>query len=147
MAATARTAAPAIRKAADFGWQADRYLNFAAASVKMAFEPAGAEKSKGVISLAVYKEPMSQRWGRDPEVLTYLDLPKTHAPDVGESNGSGVSGFLCVALMAHVLQAAGDDLSRAMGNSPQNLHVVDSFQPVRFNGRELDTVGDVIKVR
>lgn len=169
MAATARTAAQAIRKAADLGWQADRYLNFAAASVKMAFEPAGAEKSKGVISLAVYKEPMSQRWGRDPEVLAYLDLLKTHAPDVDASNGSGVSGFLVAALMAHVLQAAGDDLSRdnvrrvasnlkdvrlpmllpgvLIANSASDLHAYAFMQPVRFNGVELDPLGPVLQMK
>lgn len=169
MAATARTAAQAIRKAADLGWQADRYLNYAAASVKMAFEPAGAEKSKGVVSLAVYKEPMSQRWGRDPEVLAYLELLKTHAPDVDASNGSGVSGYLVAALMAHVLQAAGDDLSRdnvrrvasnlkdvrlpmllpgvLMANSASDLHAYASMQPVRFNGVELDPLGPVLQMK
>ena len=169
MAATARTAAQAIRKTADLGWQPDRYLNFAAASVKMAFEPAGAEKSKGVVSLAVYKEPMSQRWGRDPEVLAYLDLLKTHAPDVDASNGSGVSGYLVAALMAHVLQAAGDDLSRdnlrrvasnlkdvrlpmllpgvLMANSASDLHAYATMQPVRFNGVELDPLGPVLQMK
>ena len=167
--ATARTAAQAMRKTADLGWQVERYLNYAASSVKLAFEPAGVEKSKGVLTLAVYKEPMSPRWARDPEVLDYLALLKSHAPDVDAGNGTGVSGFLVAALMAQVLRTAGDDLSRdnvrriastlkdlhlpmllpgvMMSNSAADLHVYAAMQPVRFNGVELDPFGPVLQMK
>ena len=169
MAATARTAAQAIRKAADIGWAPDRYLNFAAASVKLAFEPAGADKSKGVVALAVYKEPMSPRWSRDPEVLDYLELLKTHASGVDASNGAGVSGYIVAQLMAHVLREAGSEPTResvrraasnlnspriamllpgvAMANSAADLHAYASMQPVRFNGVELDPVGPALTMK
>ncbi|GER14470.1 ABC transporter substrate-binding protein [Variovorax boronicumulans] len=169
MAATARTAAQAIRKVADVGWTPDRYLNFAAASVKMAFEPAGADKAKGVVALAVYKEPMSPRWSRDPEVLEYLELLKTHASGVDPSNGSGVSGYIVAQLMAHVLREAGANPTResvrvaastlksprismllpgvAMANSAADLHAYASMQPVRFNGVDLDPVGPALNMK
>jgi len=169
MAATARTAAQAIRKSADIGWTADRYLNFAAASVKLAFEPAGAEQSKGVIALAVYKEPMSPHWGEDPEVREYLELIKTHASGVDPSNGSGVSGYIVAQLMAHVLREAGSEPTREsvrraasnlqkprtamllpgveIANSTADLHVYASMQPVRFNGVELEPTGPALSMK
>lgn len=169
MAATARTAAQAIRKVAALGWQADRYLCYAGSSVKMAMEPAGVENSKGVVSLAVYKEPLSPRWARDPDVLTYLDLLKTHAPGVDPGNGAGVSGFLVATLMAHVLRTAGSDLSRdnvrrlasnlqdvrlpmllpgvLLSNSAKDLHAYASMQPVRFNGVEMEATGPVLQMK
>jgi len=169
MAATARTAAQAIRKTADIGWTPDRYLNFAAASVKLAFEPAGADKSKGVVALAVYKEPMSPRWSEDPEVRDYLELIKTHASGVDPSNGSGVSGYIVAQLMAHVLREAGSEPTREsvrraasnlqkpriamllpgveMANSAADLHAYASMQPVRFNGTELEPIGPALSMK
>jgi len=169
MAATARTAAQAIRKTAEVGWEADRYLNFAAASIKLAFEPAGADKSKGVAALACYKEPMAPRWHQDAEVQQYLALLKAHAPGVDPGNGAGVSGYIVAQIMAHVLRECGDDLSRdnvrrqasnlksppiamllpgvTVANSPADLHAYASMQPVRFNGVELDPIGPALSMK
>ena len=169
MAATARTAAQAIRKVSDLGWTADRYLNFAAASIKLAFEPAGADRSKGVMALAVYKEPMSPRWNQDADVLEYFDLLKSHAPGVDPGDGAGVSGYIVAQLMAHVLREAGSNLTRdnvrrvasslkspriamllpgvTIANSAADLHAYASMQPVRFNGVELDPIGPALNMK
>jgi len=169
MAATARTAAQAIRKASELGWTADRYLNFAAASIKLAFEPAGADRSKGVVALAVYKEPMSPRWNMDAEVQAYFEMLKANAPGVDPGNGAGVSGYIVAQLMAHVLREASNDLSRdnvrrvasnlksppiamllpgvSIANSAADLHAYASMQPVRFNGVELDPIGPALSMK
>lgn len=166
---TGRFAAQAIRKIYDLGWKPDQYVNWGAGSLKLTFTPAGLEKSAGVMTMAVYKDPSQPRWSTDPEVLEYHALVRKYAPGEDPMGGVGVTGYLIAQVLEKVLTEAGDNLTRenllalssniqgfrarmllpgvTMGNSPQNLHVVDSFQPVRFNGRELDPVGDVIKVR
>lgn len=166
---TGRFAAQAIRKIYDLGWKPDQYLNWSAGSLKLTFTPAGLEKSAGVMTMAVYKDPSQPRWSNDPEVLEYQALVRKYAPGEDPMSGVGVSGYLIAQVLEKVLTDAGNKLTRenllalssniqgfrarmllpgvTMGNSPQNLHVVDSFQPVRFNGSELEPVGDVVKLR
>ena len=169
MAATSRTAAQAIRKTAEIGWTPERYMNYAAAPGKMTFGPAGIENSKGVIGLQVYKEVTSPRWSRDPEVLEYLELLKKYASDVDPTNSTASAGYIVAQLMAHVLREAGNELTRdnvrrlasnignpriamllpgvKMENSPTDLFVTASLQPVRFNGTDLDPIGPALSTK
>ncbi len=166
---TARFAAQAIRKMADMGWKPDHYLNLAAASVKLAFVPAGADKSLGVMSLAAVKEPDNERWAKDPEVLAYRAMLAKHAPDVDANVGTGVMGYVVAQLMEHVLRQAGDNLTRdnvrqiasnlkgvapkmllpgvTVNNSPEDLHAFSALQPVRFDGKDLMPTGPVLKLK
>ena len=165
LASTARTTAQALRKVAELGWTPERYVNIAGASVKMAMEPAGADKAKGAISLAYYKDPGSKNWDNDSEMKAYKELLKTYAPGVDPLNSSGVTGYVAAQLMAHVLREAGDNLTRdnirriasnlkspkvelllpgvTVANSPEDLHAVAAMQPVRYNGVEMEPFGKV----
>jgi ABC-type branched-subunit amino acid transport system substrate-binding protein len=169
LAATARTVAQALRKASEIGWEAERYVNFAGSSVKMAMEPAGPERAKGTITLSAYKEPAAKRWAADPEMVTYLNLLKAHAPGVDPHNASGASGYIAAQLMTHILRQCGDELTRdnirriasnlknpkielllpgvTVNTSPSDLHVFASMQPVRYNGVDLDPVGSVLSLK
>ncbi|MGC3985015.1 MAG: ABC transporter substrate-binding protein [Pseudorhodoferax sp.] len=169
LAATARTVAQALRKAAELGWEPDRYVNLAGSSVKMALEPAGPDKAKGVITLSGWKEPAAKRWAADPEMQAYLNLLKTHAPGVDPNNSSGVSGYVVAQLMAHILRECGDELTRdnvrriasslkqpkiamllpgvSISTSAQDLHVFAALQPVRYNGVDLDPIGSVLSLK
>jgi branched-chain amino acid transport system substrate-binding protein len=169
LAATARTVAQALRKASELGWEPDRYVNLAGSSVKMALEPAGADKAKGTITLSAWKEPSAKRWAADPEMQAYLSLLKTHAPGVDPNNSSGVSGYVVAQLMAHILRECGDELTRdhvrriasnlkqpkiamllpgvSISTSAQDLHVFAALQPVRYNGVDLDPIGPVLSLK
>lgn len=165
LASTARTTAQALRKVAEIGWTPERYVNIAGASVKMALEPAGADKAKGTISLAYYKDPGSKRWDEDPEMVAYKELLKAHAPGVDPYNSSGVTGYVAAQLMAHVLRECGDQLTRenirriasslqnpqvalllpgvTISNSKEDLHAVAAMQPVRYTGVDMEPFGQV----
>ena len=169
IAATARTVAQALRKAAELNWDVERYVNYAGSSVKMAMEPAGPDKAKGTMMLAVYKEPAGKRWAADPEVQAYLNLLKTHAPGVDPNNSAGVSGYIAAQLMAHILRQCGDELTRdkvrriassldhpkvamllpgvSINTSAADLHVFGSMQPVRYNGVDLEPIGAVLNLK
>jgi branched-chain amino acid transport system substrate-binding protein len=169
LASTARTTAQALRKAAEIGWAPERYVNIAGASVKMALEPAGADKAKGTISLAYYKDPGSKRWDDDAEMKAYKELLKNHAPAVDPMNSTGVTGYVAAQLMAHVLRACGDELTRdkirqlasnlknpkielllpgvQIDSSPADLHAVAAMQPVRYNGVDMEPIGQVLSLK
>ena len=166
---TARFAAQAIRKVADLGWKPDHYLNLAAASVKLAFVPAGVDKAVGVMSLATFKEPDNERWAADADVKAYRAMLQKYAPDVDANVGTGVMGYIAAQLMEHVLREAGDQLTRdrvrdlasnlkdvkpkmllpgvTVGNSPDDLHVFSVLQPVRFSGKDLEPSGPLLKLK
>lgn len=168
MLGSARSVAQAIRKTYDLDWKPSQYVNFGAASIKLTFTPAGLEKSAGILTLAVYKDPSQPRWAADPEVLAYQSLIRKYLPAEDPMVGVGVGGYLVAQALEHVLRKAGNNLTRenirqlssqldgfraqmllpgmSMGNSPQNLHVIHAYQLVRFNGRELDPVGTPMRV-
>ena len=71
IAATPKFAAQALRKAFDIGWSPMRYMTYVSASIVSVMRPAGLDKSKGVISGAVGKDPNDPRWKDDPGLKEY----------------------------------------------------------------------------
>lgn len=168
-AGTARAVAQGIRKAANIGWTPVRYTNLHSTSMTLTFRPAGADKSKGVYGFAFYKDPSSPRWAKDPEMIAYHEMREKYAPDIGPTNGLGVSGYLTGQLLTYVLKEAGDNLTRDnvrriasnipnmrlpmmlpgthLENSPEDLFATASLQPVQFNGEDLDLVGSALSTK
>ena len=66
IAATPKAAAQTIRKAYDIGWRPARYLNPTASSIAATLKPAGLDKSKGLITTVIAKDPTDARWQRRP---------------------------------------------------------------------------------
>ena len=76
VAANAKAAAQAIRKAYDLEWMPERYLGSTAASITSVPEkPAGSEKSKGVITNYWGKDPADPRWADDPAASEWAVVP------------------------------------------------------------------------
>lgn len=166
---TARFAAQAIRKVYDLGWKPDHYLNLAAASAKLTFYPAGPEKAEGVMTFGVVKEPGTTTWKDDPEVKEYEAMLAKYGPNIDPSVSAGVMGYVVSQIMTHVLTQAGDELThdniRELGtnlqgfrpkmllpgveirNNAEDMHVFATAQPVRFNGKEIERVGEVLKLK
>lgn len=168
--ATARFAAQAIRKVYDIGWRPkQQYLTYVSAYVKMTLEPAGLEKSKGIMAMAFFKDAVQPRWANDPATQQFLAFMKKYAPNEDINNAAAVYGYGVAQSMEHVLKAAGDDLTRAnvlkqatgiknlatgmllpgitMNTSSTDYWPFSSLQLVQFNGKEFEPMGQSIAVK
>jgi branched-chain amino acid transport system substrate-binding protein len=167
---TARFAAQAIRKVYDIGWRPkQQYLTYVSAYVKMTLEPAGLEKSKDIMAMAFFKDPIQPRWANDPKTQEYLAFMKKYAPDQDINNAAASYAYNLAQTMAHVLKASGDDLTRAnvlkqatslkglatdlllpgisMTTTPTDYWPFSNLQLVKFNGKEFEPMGDSIAVK
>lgn len=168
--ATARFAAQAIRKAYDIGWRPkQQYLTYVSAYVKMTLEPAGLDKSNGIMAMAFFKDATQPRWAEDPATKEFLAFMKKYARDQDVSNAAGVYGYGVAQAMEQVLRAAGDNLTRenvlkqatslkavstgmllpgvALNTSSTDYWPFSTLQLVRFNGKEFEPMGQSIAVK
>jgi len=168
--ATARFAAQAIRKVYDIGWRPkQQYLTYVSAYVKMTLEPAGLDKSKGIMAMAFFKDAVQPRWAADPATQEFLAFMKKYAADQDIHNAAAVYGYGVAQSMEHVLKAAGDNLTRdnvlkqatsmqglatgmllpgiTMTTSPTDYWPFNTLQLVQFNGKEFEPMGQSIAVK
>lgn len=166
----ARAGAQAIRKVYDLGWRPDQqYITYVAAYVKATFEPAGIDKSVGIMSMAFFKDAAQPRWDNDPETKEYKEYLKKYLPNEDVANGIAVYGYVSGKALEYVLKKAGDNLTRenimkqattlkdvhlpmlmpgvTLNNSPTDYFPVNTLQLVRFNGKELEPVGGVTALK
>lgn len=166
---TQKFAAQAIRKAYDIGWKPVQYLNSLASSVGAVLEPAGLDKSTGIISVAYLKDPSDKRWASDPAMKDYLEFMKKYLPSDNVYDTMNVFGYSAAQTLAHVLQQCGDDLSRenllfqathikdlrlpmtlpgiVINTTPQQRTALRSMQLAKFDGKSWQLFGDIISAR
>jgi branched-chain amino acid transport system substrate-binding protein len=166
IAAIPKFAAQAIRKAYDIGWMPVRYLYYGANSITATLKPAGLDKSKGLITTYVLKDPTDPRWKDDAGnkewaafVVNYLT-----PADLIDSNAIGSINF--AATLVQVLKQCGDDLSREnvmrqaanlkdlelpmllpgikVNTSPDNFYPIRQMQLAAFNGESWEQFGDIL---
>ena len=164
--ATPKFAAQAIRKAADLGWNALRFLTNVSVSVKSVMKPAGLEKSKGVISLNYGKDPSDPRWKDDPGMKEWTDFVGKYLSANDFTDSNAFYGFGVAKTMVHVLKQCGDDLSREnvmrqattihdlelptllpgikVNTSPTNFSPLRQMQLITFDGESWQLSGDLL---
>src|SRR6185369_10176937 len=71
--ATPKFAAQAIRKTFDIGWKPLQFVNNVSASVAAVLQPAGLEKSEGLITSAYLKDPTDPQWSKDKSFKDWVD--------------------------------------------------------------------------
>ncbi len=162
-------AAQAIRKTYDIGWRPLHLLNYVAASIKLVLEPAGLDKSEGIISALFMKDPTNPLWRDDDDVQTWLAWMKKYYPEGDIDEPFNVFPYAAAYTLQHVLEKCGDNLTRAnimkQAASIKDLKVpmlidgitintaADDFYPIeelrlaRFNGSEWEVFGDLISAR
>ncbi|MBS0428891.1 MAG: ABC transporter substrate-binding protein [Proteobacteria bacterium] len=166
---TQKFAAQAIRKAHDIGWKPTQYLNSLASSVGAVLEPAGLDKSEGIISVAYLKDPSDKWWANDPAMKDYLDFMKKYLPGDNVYDTMNVFGYSAAQTMAHVLRQCGDNLSRenlmyqathiknlvlpmtlpgiVINTTPEQRTALRSMQLARFDGKSWQLFGNIISAR
>ena len=159
-------AAMAIRKAYDMGWKPLELVTQASASIASVLQPAGLEKSVGVISSSFLKDPTDLQWNDDAGKKEWLAWMKRYYPSGSVSEIYNVVGYTMAQAMVEILRRCGDDLTREnimrqatslrsvelpmllpgirITTSPTDYRVIKQLQLMRFDGKQWLLFGGVI---
>ena len=140
-AAISKFAAQAIRKVYDLGWKPTHFLSNVSTSVKAALQPAGLDKSVGIISAGYFKDPTDPQWQDTPEYRDWLAWMKKYNTSGNVADNFTVYGYALSQTMAAVLKACGDNLSREnVMREAANMH--DLKLPMLLPGITVSTGAD-----
>jgi len=163
---TPKFAAMAIRKTYDIGWKPTQYLNNVSIGIKSVLEPAGLEKSVGLITLGYLKEPTDKQFEKDAAIVKWREFMKKYYPDGSLIDNLNVYGYSVGETIAQVLRQCGDNLTRenvmkqaasmrgfrvgtllpgvAISTSSDDFAPIEAGQLQRFDGKEWVRFGDVV---
>jgi branched-chain amino acid transport system substrate-binding protein len=164
--ASPKFAAMAIRKAYDLGWKPLELVTLASASVASVMQPAGLERSVGVISSGFLKDPTDSQWKSDAATKEWLAWMKRYYPDGNPTDVYNVVGYTEAQALVEILKRCGDDLTREnvmkqasslknlelpmflpgikITTSPTDYRIIKQLQLMRFDGKQWVLFGDVI---
>jgi len=163
---TPKFAAQAIRKSYDIGWRPLQLLNVVSTSVAAVLQPAGLEKSVGLISIGYVKDPTDPLWKDDKAVKDYLAIMKKYYPDGNTSDSLNIYGMSAAQTLVQVLKQCGDDLTREnvmrqaanlkdleiptllpgirINTSPTDFYPIEQVQLIRFDGKTWVRFGELL---
>jgi branched-chain amino acid transport system substrate-binding protein len=166
IAATPKFAAQAIRKSADLGWNAVRYLSNVSPSIATVLKPAGLEKSKGLITAYYGKDPTDARWKDDAGMKGWQDFCAKYMSAATVSDANAAYALGAAGTMVQVLKQCGADLSREnvmkqaanlkdlelplllpgmrINTSPTNFSPIRQMQLASFDGQSWQLFGDLL---
>ena len=166
IAATAKQAAQAIRKSADLDWNAARYVSYVSTSIASVLEPAGIDKSKGLISTIYSIDVNDPRWKNDPDVTVWRAFTTKYLSASEYAEPVAAYAFGAAATVVQTLKQCGNDLSREsimkqaanlkdfqapmllpgikINTSPTNYSPIRQLQLAAFNGENWEPVGEVL---
>jgi len=164
--ATPKFAAQAIRKTSDIGWKPLTFLNTVSSSVASTLQPAGLEKSVGIITVLFLKDPTDPQWNTDPAIKQWRAWMEKYYPDGDLRDGLNVFGYAAAQTIAQVLKQCGNVLTREnvmrqaanlkdleigvllpgikINTSPTDYFPIDQVQLARFDGKRWVLFGEVI---
>jgi branched-chain amino acid transport system substrate-binding protein len=153
--ATAKFAAQAIRKVYDMGWHPSQYVISLSSSIGSVLRPAGFDRSEGIVSGALFRDPADPEMAQSPGVVEYLAFMKKYYADGDPADLSNITGYSIAQTFVQVLRQAGDDLTRenvmreaanlknlalpmllpglTINTGPSDYQPLKSIVPVRFN--------------
>jgi branched-chain amino acid transport system substrate-binding protein len=163
---TPKFAAQAIRKSYDIGWKPLQLLNGVSTSVSAVLEPAGLDKSVGIVSLIYAKDPTDPQYKTDKGYQDWLAWMKKYYPEGDVVDAFNVYGYNVAMTLVQVLKQCGDDLTREnimkqaadlnmelpmllpgvkISTGPKQFFPIREMQLAKFNGKIWDRFGDVVK--
>ena len=92
--------------------EADAIPDLALVTGRHHAETRGFDKAKGIISSMFWKDPLDPTWKDAPDVKAWNVWMAKYLPKANKSDFTYVGGYLFGSILVHILQAAGDDLSR-----------------------------------
>lgn len=106
-------ATEAIRAAYDMGWHPLQFIPNASLSIAAFLEPAGLEKSAGIISNARSKGWSTPDARSDPAVREFIEWMRQYNPQASLRDQNNLAGYERAQAMVEVLERCGDTLTRA----------------------------------
>ncbi|MDB5618052.1 ABC transporter substrate-binding protein [Tardiphaga sp.] len=101
-----------IKGITEIGWKPEMVFVPTSASSVSFLEPAGLENAVGLLSSSYQKDVNDEQWASDEDVKAYFAFMKESMPGSDPRNTNYATGYLNAHLMAHVLKACGNDVSR-----------------------------------
>jgi branched-chain amino acid transport system substrate-binding protein len=167
VAAIPKFAAQSIRKVYDLGWKPLFFMTNVAISVGTVINPAGPEKSIGMLSTNYLKDSTDPRWDNDPGMKEWRNFMTTRMPGADQTDLSYVFAYSVSKTMLQVLKQCNGDFSRDnimrqaanlkdLGNpmtlpgikintSPTNFHPIRAMQMMKWDGKTWVPFGEVIQ--
>jgi len=159
-------AAQAIRKSYDIGWRPLAFVNNVSSSVASVLEPAGLEKSTGLITALYLKDPTDPQWQKEKSFKDWVEWMKRYYAQGDLTDIANVYGYSIAQTMVQVLRQCGDELTREavmreaanlknleltmllpgirVNTSPTDFYPVEQMQLARFDGKRWALFGEVI---
>jgi len=158
-------ATQAIRTAYDIGWHPMQFIPNASLSVAAFLDPAGLEKSAGIITNAKSKGWLEPQMRADPEVREFVDWMREYNPQASLRDQNNVAGYERAEALVEVLKQCGDDLTRAnvmrqaahldlhigmlrpgikFRTTPQDFQPIHQFFLMQFDGAHWRSFGGII---
>jgi len=164
--ATPKFAAQAIRKTYDIGWKPLEFVNTVSSSVAAVLQPAGLDKSIGIITAQYMKDPTDPQWSKEKSFLDWVGWMKKYYPQGDLADILNVYGYSAAQTLVHVLKQCGDDLTREnimrqaasiknlelplllpgmrINTSPTDFYPIEQMQLGRFDGKRWVLFGELI---
>lgn len=160
---TPKFAAQTIRKIGEMGWKPTHYLASAASSRASVLMPAGVENSTGVLTARYLRDPSDHGEDSHPGMQEYKAWHAKYFSD--QDVNDAIVGYSGAQTLVHVLEKAGDDLSREnvmkvaadmdfvlpllydgirVKTGPNDYQPIEALQLVRFTGKGFEKVDGVI---
>jgi branched-chain amino acid transport system substrate-binding protein len=164
--ASPKFAAQAIRKAYDIDWKPLLFIPYSATSVTAVLQPAGLQKSVGVISSTYVKDPTDPQWKADAATQDWLAWMRKYYPAGDLAEIYNVYAYTNAQLLIQVLKQCGEDLTREnvmrqaanlkdvglpmllpgvrINTGATDYDPIKQVQLMRFDGRQWVRFGDVV---
>ncbi len=164
--ATPKFAAQAIRKTYDVGWKALTFVNNVSTSISAVLEPAGLEKSVGLVTALFVKDPTDPQWSKDPAMKQWRAWMEKYYPEGNIGDGFNTYGYAAAQTLVQVLKQCGDDLTREnvmrqaanlknfeisvllpgikINTGPTDFYPLEQVQLARFDGKRWVLFGEVL---
>jgi branched-chain amino acid transport system substrate-binding protein len=167
VAAIPKFAAQSIRKVYDLQWKPAFYMTNVAISVGVVMQPAGPEKSIGMLSTQYLKDPTDPGWNDDAGMKEWRAFMAKYMPSGDVTDAATVFAYGISMTMLQVLRQCDGDFSRAnvmrqaeslrdtenptllpgikISTTPTDHRPIKAMQMVRWDGKTWVRFGDLIE--
>jgi branched-chain amino acid transport system substrate-binding protein len=164
--ATPKFAAQLIRKVYDLNWKPLFVMTNVGISVGAVMEPAGPEKSVGMISSLYLKDSTDHAYDNDAGMNEWRGFMKQYLPNADITDGGYIAAYGAAQTMLQTLKQCGDDFSREnimkqatnikdlvcgtvlngikVNTSPTNFHPIRQLQLAKWTGKTWERFGEVM---